>query len=291
MKSLWDKIKTSNKLAKLQITLTGAGGSKLAFLGFADITCLIGKFTFTEEFAVIKGMVSDMLLGIRWEHKFNIHTGWTQTGNHYIALGKHNFIAESTNKLKGHPIIKTNGKIMLKPESISFIEVQAPRNISGNNKYQLNPEAYLPKGIIPLDLKHSFEKTPRTLQLPFLNTSTNYESIPRGSLLGTFEPVDEEVNEIHTSWEKLEGQVHQAHAQLQRKASYRRARENIRKMEKEPYELLPDYPPSSSMEMETIMKIPEVTLEDAKDVDKWKSKVLSMLETKFASIVSSHQWM
>ena len=55
-------------------------------------------------------------------------------------------------------------------------------------------------------------------------------------------------------------------------------------MEKEPYELLLDYLPSSSMEMETILKRPEGTLEDAKDVDKWK--VLNMLETKFASIVS-----
>ena len=90
-KSLWDKIKTSNKLPKSQITPTGAGGSKLAFLGFADITCSIGKFTFTEEFAVIDGMVSNMLLGIRWEQKFNIHTGRTKAGNQYIAHGKHNF--------------------------------------------------------------------------------------------------------------------------------------------------------------------------------------------------------
>ena len=88
-----------------------------------------------------------------------------------------------------HPIIKMKGKIMLKPESISIIEVQAPRDISGNRKYKLNPEAYLPQGIIPLDLMHSFEKTPRMLKLPFLNTSTNYESIPRGSFLGTFEPL------------------------------------------------------------------------------------------------------
>ena len=196
-KILWDKIKTSNKLIKSCITLTGAGGSKLAFLGFAGVTCLIGKFTFTEEFAVVEGMVSDMLLGIRWEHKFNIHTGWTQNGNHYIAHGKHNLISESINKLKMHPIIKMKGKIMLKPESISIIEVQAPRDISGNKKYQLNPEAYLPQGIIPLDLVHSFEKTPRTLKLPFLNTSTNYESIPRGSLLGTFEPVDKEINKLY----------------------------------------------------------------------------------------------
>ena len=60
------------------------------------------------------------------------------------------------------------------------------------------------------------------LKLPFLNTSTNYESIPRGTLLGTFEPVDKEINEIHeTSWTKLEGQMCQAHVQLRRKKSYK----------------------------------------------------------------------
>ena len=63
---------------------------------------------------------------------------------------------------------------------------------------------------------------PRTLKLPILNRSTNYESIPRGILLGTFEPVDEEINEIHmTSWTKLEGQMRQAHTQLRRKKSYK----------------------------------------------------------------------
>ena len=141
-------------MAKSQITLTGAGGSKLAFLGFADITCSLGGFTFTEEFAVIKGMVPDMLLGIRWD----IHTGWTRRGNHYISIGKNNFVAESTNKLNVHPIIKTKGKVTLKPESVLFIEEQAPRDISGNKKYQLNSNAYLPNGIILLDPIHSFEK-------------------------------------------------------------------------------------------------------------------------------------
>ena len=221
-KTLWDKIKTSNKLVKSGITLTGAGGSKLAFLGFVDLTGLIGRFTFIEEFAVIKGMVSDMLLSIRWEHKFNIHTDWTKRDNHYLIQGKHNFISESINKLKTHPIIKTKGKIMLKLESISIIKVQAPWDISGNKKYHLNPKVYLPQGIISLDLIHSFKKTPRTLKLPILNTSTNYESISRGTLLGNFEPVDEEINEIHTtSWTKLEGQMHQAHSQLRRKKSYK----------------------------------------------------------------------
>ena len=41
--------------------MTGAGGSKLSLLGFSEITFSIGRFTFTEEFTVIEGMVSDML--------------------------------------------------------------------------------------------------------------------------------------------------------------------------------------------------------------------------------------
>ena len=56
----------------------------------------------------------------------------------------------------------------------------------GNKKYQLNPEGYLLQGIIPLDLVHSFNKTPGTLLVLILNTSSKYENIPKGSLLGTF---------------------------------------------------------------------------------------------------------
>ena len=76
-KLLWNRIKVSNRLTKSIVVLTGAGGSKLSLLGFSEITCLIGRFTFTEEFPVIEEMVSDMLLGIKWEHKLNIHTSWT----------------------------------------------------------------------------------------------------------------------------------------------------------------------------------------------------------------------
>ena len=139
-----------------------------------------------------------------------------------------------------------------------------------NKRYHLNPKAYLPQGIVPLDLIHSFEKMPRTLKLPIINTSTNFESIQRGTLLGTFEPVDEEINEIHTtSWTKLEGQMHQAHAQLRRKKSYKQALQRASMEEKESPELMPENPTDSDMEMETLMKRPEVNLEDAKDADKW----------------------
>ena len=99
------------------------------------------------------------------------------------------------------------GKIELSPESITLVEVQAPRDITGNKKYQLNPEGYLPQGIIPLDLVHSFDKMPRTLFVPILNMSSKYANIPKGSL-GTFETINEEVSEVQvTSWTDLEGKM------------------------------------------------------------------------------------
>ena len=78
--------------------------------------------------------------------------------------------------------------------------------------------------------------------------------------------------------------MHQAHSQLRRKKSYKQALQGVSKEGKESLELLPEY--STDMKMETIMKRPEVNLEDARDADKWKSKVLNMFESKFASIVS-----
>ena len=122
------------------------------------------------------------------------------------------------NRLKSNPIIKTKGRIELSPESIALVEVQAPWDIIGNKKYQLNPEGYLSQGIIPLDLVHSFDKMPRTLFVPILNTSSKYENISKGSLLGTFEPIDKEVNEVQvTSWTDLEGKMQKAHWQLRKK--------------------------------------------------------------------------
>ena len=182
------------------------------------------------------------------------------------------------NRLKSNPIIKTKGRIELSPESIALVEVQAPRDIIGNKKYQLNPEGYLPQGIIPLDLVHSFDKMPRTLFVPILNTSSKYENISKGSLLGTFEPIDGEVSEVQvTSWTDLEGKMRKVHWQLRKKKSYRQARQKCCDKKEEPTKLLPDYPANSNMEIEAMVKRPDTKLGDTTDADKWKIKVLNML--------------
>ena len=50
--------------------------------------------------------------------------------------------------------------------------------------------------------------------------------------------------------------------------------------------LLPDCPADSNIEMKAMVKRPDTILEDSIDADKWKIKVLNMLESRFGSIIS-----
>ena len=128
---------------------------------------------------------------------------------------------------------------------------------------------------------------PRTLYIPILNTSDKYKSIAKSSLLGTFEPIDENISQIReTSWTDLDGKMRQAHQQLRKKKSYRQARQKCSNGQGDDERLLPDYPVDDNMEMETMMKCPDTVLEDSKDAGKWKIRVLNMLESRFGSTIS-----
>ena len=117
--------------------------------------------------------------------------------------------------------------------------------------------------------------------------SDKHKSIAKSSLLGTFEPIDEEISEVQeTSWTDLDGKMRQAHQQLRKKKSYRQARQKCLDGQENSERLLPDYSADSNMEMKTMMKRPDTILEDSKDADKWKIKVTNMLESRFGSIIS-----
>ena len=80
--------------------------------------------------------------------------------------------------------------------------------------------------------------------------------------------------------------MQKVHWQLRKKKSYRLARQKCYDKKEEPMELLPDYPGNSCMEMETMMKRPNTKLGDTTNADKWKTKVLNTLESRFGNIIS-----
>ena len=58
------------------------------------------------------------------------------------------------------------------------------------------------------------------------------------------------MRKIHvTSWTKLEGQMCQVHAQLRRKKGYKQVLWRVLNEQKEPLDLLTEYPTDSNMEM------------------------------------------
>ena len=80
--------------------------------------------------------------------------------------------------------------------------------------------------------------------------------------------------------------MQKAHQQLRKKKSYRQARQKCYDKKEEPVELFPDYPANSNMEMEAMMERSDTKCGDTIDADKWKNKVLNMLESRFSSIIS-----
>ena len=111
--------------------------------------------------------------------------GCSTDGRHFIMI-KGEVITQSCHPTIGEPMLKTKGKIVLKPNSISVIAVNTLTNIL----YEVDSKFEIPEGIIPLDILHRLDpKTPRQLNIHILNTSSNYMQINTNALIGTLTPV------------------------------------------------------------------------------------------------------
>ena len=76
-------------------------------------------------------------------------------------------ITQSCHSTIGEPILKTKGKIILKPTFISVIAVKTPKIPDTNILYEVDSKFHqLPEGIIPLDVLHRVHhKMPRELNI------------------------------------------------------------------------------------------------------------------------------
>ena len=91
--------------------------------GECFIQLQIGKKTFKDRVIVIENMkcnyISEQVL-----HRTNrFGTGYLTTGRHYLTINSE-IIAQAISQTTINPIIKTKGKIMLTPMSISNVEVK-----------------------------------------------------------------------------------------------------------------------------------------------------------------------
>ena len=90
-----------------------------------------------------------------------IGLGYSTNGKHYIMI-KGKVIAHNCDSAIGEPILKTKGKIILKPNSISVIAVKTPKIPDTNILYEIDSKFQPPERKIPL--RHITQSRPQNTQ-------------------------------------------------------------------------------------------------------------------------------
>ena len=101
-------------------------------------------------------------------------------------------------------VIKTKGKIKLKPHSITIITVKTCPNIDINHVYELNHKFSLPSGVIPIGIISKFDhKIPQELKILILNTNNNVTNITKSTAIVSLRSTERADNIFSLDWKTL----------------------------------------------------------------------------------------
>ena len=179
-------------------------GETLRLLDECFIHLQIGKRVFRDWVVVIDNLRWKYIFGQVLHRLYQFSTGYLTTGKHFIMISGQ-IISQSISQPLDYPIVKTKGRIMLPPVSVSIIEVKTPKLTNTTNLYIMNSVTFqLPEGIILLDVLNKVDhKTLQHLNIPVLN-SNNVSCIGNNTPIVSMHPVGrcEEVQEV--SWNSLQ---------------------------------------------------------------------------------------
>ena len=148
----FNKFINKPKLIKCNRTISIAGRGTLIPVGECFVQLQIGKKTFRDRILIIKTLMRNYILGKVLYGINRFGKVYSTSGRHYITLNGET-LAQSTSQVTVMPVVKTKGKIILPPSSISVLEIRVPEISDTNNLYKLGLDTFhLPEGIIPLDI-------------------------------------------------------------------------------------------------------------------------------------------
>ena len=186
-------------------SISGTGGEALIPVGECFIQLQISKSTFQDRVIIIDSLKCNYILGQVLHRNNRFSTGYSISGRHYININGE-MIAQSISQATTYPILKNRGNVTLPPMSASVAEIKMPIVPNTNNLYELDFDTFqLPEGVIPLDVLHRKDhKTPKTLNIPIMNTNNTTYIFTKNSPIATLMPVGRcgEVQEV--SWTQLQ---------------------------------------------------------------------------------------
>ena len=148
------------------------------------------------------------------------------------------------------------------------------QNLNNNGLYKITLDGKLPAGIIPLNVIHNLNhKQPGELIIPLLNVGHTDVKLPKNTILGSINLVDN-VDSIHeVSWEKIQDTKNEAIS--------------ITAWDPQTQKLLPAFPKHSNFQIHANDNSkPAIMLQDADIPQDIRDKLNHMINTEFACIVS-----
>ena len=145
-----------------------------------------------------------MILGLPWQSNYKIGCDGNREGRYFISI-KGKCLAHSINQDAFRQLAKTKVQCTIPNRSITWIMVKSPLLINNNSIHKVQFDRKLPPGIIPLDVTHNLNhKYPNKLLIPLLNTSNKEVKIPKNTILGSINTINnvDAIQEI--SWKKIQ---------------------------------------------------------------------------------------
>ena len=200
----FDTLLIKPKVIPCERYIADVRGKTLKLVSECFIKLQIGKKVFRDRVVVIKNQRCKYILGQVLPRFYQLSTGYSTTGKHYITINRQ-VIAQLISQALDYLIIKTKGKVSLPHMSVSIIEVKTPKFSNTTNLNELSADTFqLQGGIILLGIFHRVcHKTLQYLNIPVLNTNNVPCSIGKNMPIVSMHPVGkcEEVQEV--SWSTL----------------------------------------------------------------------------------------
>ena len=233
----------------------------------------LGKVVFHNRFIILVNLKQDIILSLPWQSNYKIGCNWNRVGKHFITI-KSQFLALSIAPHVMRQLAKTKGQCHIQHRSITWITVQKPQNLNNNGLYEITLGRKLPTSIIPLDVILNLNhKQPGKLIIPLLNVGHTTAKLPKNTILGSINQIDN-VDSVHeVSWEKIQDAKNEATSNTAQ--------------DHQTQKLLPAFPKCCNFQIHANNNSkPAITLQDAHIPQDIRGKLHHMINTKFVCIVS-----
>ena len=152
--------------------------------------------------------------------------------------------------------------------------VKTPPNINSNNICEVQLDRKLPPCIILLDITHNLNhKHPSELLIPLLNISSKEVKIPKNTILGSINLINDVDAIQEVSWKKIQDAKNEAVSNTAQ--------------DPQVHKLLPTFPENSNFQIHTNDNSkPAVMIQDADIPQNARDKLNHMINSQFACIIS-----